>query len=128
MTARPRRITARQIAPHLALIALVLTAALAAGWASAYGNEQTRTCTVTERDRTTVVDEDGYARSQHRIYTQQCGVLEVRDVALRWQHASADTYAALQPGHTYELTTVGWRIPLLSSFPVVVDTPREVTP
>lgn len=38
---------------------------------------------------------------------------------------AADRYAALLPGRRYQLTTVGFRAPVLSLFPNVIDA-REV--
>lgn len=115
----------------LALMAGVLVLLLTAGgiglalWSES-ANETTRTCVVTDKDRTTVT-RDGGSRSDMRIYTADCGTLAVNDLATRGQFDSADVYAAIEPGNTYEITTVGWRIPWLSVFPVVLDEPVEVT-
>ncbi|GAB3224297.1 hypothetical protein GCM10027447_12770 [Glycomyces halotolerans] len=86
-----------------------------------WGSEDTITCTVSEKDRTTASSGDGGSRSVHRVYTEDCGVLEVGDALPRGQFDSADVYASLEPGATYEFTTIGWRIPLLSMFPTVID-------
>lgn len=85
-----------------------------------------RTCTVLDKDRAWVSDGKGSGHSSQRVYTEQCGVLVAGDSWLSWHFNSADTYEALKAGHTYELTTRGFRIPFLSRFPNIVDY-REVT-
>lgn len=102
---------------------LIIIGLLAAGVVSEHANEQTRTCTVTEKDRTT--DREG--RSDARIYTEQCGTIRVRDMLTQGQFQSADIYAQFEEGHTYRITTVGYRFGLGSVFPSVVGDPKEVT-
>ena len=82
----------------------------------AHHETQRAACTVTEKDRTK--NQDG--SSDMRLYTS-CGTLAVGDVLLRGQFDSADLYGSIHEGRTYDLTTVGWRIPPLSVFPVVVE-------
>lgn len=76
-----------------------------------------RTCTVESKDRTTTSD----GSSDARLYTEQCGVLHVGDSLLSWEFNSADTYASIDEGKTYDVTTRGYRIGFLSLFPNVVD-------
>ena len=78
---------------------------------------ETRTCHVTDKDR--AAGRDGH--SDMRVYTDDCGVLHVGDSLLSWHFNSADTYESIEPGHTYRVTTRGFRIPFLSMFPNVVD-------
>jgi hypothetical protein len=80
-----------------------------------------RTCTVNDKDRTTVSDSDGNNKSDMRVYTDQCGVLHVADSLLSWTWHSSDTYASMKTGHTYRVTTRGFRVPFLSMFPNVVE-------
>jgi hypothetical protein len=91
--------------------------------ASAYASEDVRTCTVTEKDRT----RNGNSGSDMRIYTQECGTLAVRDILWRGQFDSADIYSDLETGNSYQIRTVGWRIPFLSEFPSVVGHPDPVS-
>lgn len=77
-------------------------------------NEKTQVCTVTDKDRT--VSDGG---SDMRVYTEECGVLSVKDVPVTFTFNSADTYNQIQVGDTYRLTTGGYRIPLWSVFPVI---------
>src|SRR5690606_20194122 len=79
--------------------------------------EDVQTCTVEDKDRAS--NRDG--KSSMRVYTQECGVLEVSDVLLKGQFNSADIFADIEVGQTYEFTTIGWRIPILSQFPTIVE-------
>ena len=103
-----------------ALVALGVLAVIGLGifLASAqYRNPQTHTaCVVEDKDRTTT--EDG---SDMRVYTT-CGVFSVQDMLFAGEFDSADKYASLDTGKTYTIDTTGYRIPLISSFPVI----REV--
>lgn len=73
-------------------------------------------CTVL--DKTTVVSGDSH---QMRV-TTTCGTLVVKDTLLpRITLDAADRYGTLREGSTYRLDTVGWRVPLLSQFPVILD-------
>lgn len=97
----------------VALAAVVAVAGTAVAWQA---TTETQTCTVEDKDRTTNRNNG----SDARLYTS-CGVLAVADDPLRLHFASADVYAAVEPGQVYELTTVGWRLPLLSVFPNVLE-------
>lgn len=101
---------------------LLIGGACVLGIVSEHVNETTRSCTVLDKDRTT--NRDGV--SDARIYTKDCGTLQVTDLITRGQLDSSDIFAAIQPGHTYQVTTVGWRLPFASRFPTIVGTPAEV--
>lgn len=109
------------------VVVLLVGAGIGVALWSESANETTRTCTVTDKDRTTVTQE-GTSRSDMRIYTDGCGTLTVGDLMTRGQFNSADIYAAIEPGTTYDITTVGWRVAWLSAFPTILGTPVEVTP
>lgn len=76
-----------------------------------------KTCTVTDKDRT----RGSEGKSDMRLYTEECGVLQVHDSLLSFTWSSSDTYNEAKPGQTYDVTTRGYRIPFLSMFPNVVD-------
>ena len=103
-----------------ALVALGVLAVIGLGifLASAqYRNPQTHTaCVVEDKDRTTTKN-----GSDMRVYTS-CGVFTVQDMLFAGEFDSADKYASLDTGKTYTIDTTGYRIPLISSFPVI----REV--
>lgn len=80
-------------------------------------NQKVQTCTVNDKDRTTGTD----GASVFRVYTDECGVLEVGDVWYEGNFNSADLYADIEPGHVYEFTTGGFRIGFFSAFPVIKE-------
>lgn len=100
----------------VAAFALFVITGISLGVANAlHVNEVT--CTVTDKDRT-AKSEGG---SDMRLYTEECGTLRVADSLLDGHWSSSDTYASIEPGNTYNFTTRGFRIPLLSMFPNVVE-------
>lgn len=99
----------------IAIVLLVIGGICCGGYY--WGSEETMTCTVEEKDR--AKNSDG--GSDMRLYTKECGVLQVGDALPRGHYDSADVYADIDEGKTYEFTTVGWRIPFLSMFPNVIE-------
>lgn len=79
-------------------------------------NETERVCTVTSKESVRV--EEG---NQYRVYTEECGTLQVTDTLLKMRFDSADTYGSLKEGETYQMTTIGFRIPFLSQFPNILE-------
>jgi hypothetical protein len=79
-------------------------------------SKSTQVCTVEQKDRTTKKD----GGSDQRLYTD-CGVFTVADDVLQGQWNSADTFAQLEEGETYELESVGWRNGFFSTFPNVIS-------
>lgn len=105
----------------ISLIVIVLIVLFVVGASIAnYINPQTQVCTVEDKDR--VANSDG--KSNMRIYTEECGVLEVSDLFFAGQFNAADIYNDLDEGGTYHITTTGYRVPFFSMFPIV----REVEP
>ena len=70
-------------------------------------------CTVTDKDRVTGTE----GKSNMRVYTEQCGVLNVEDSLLDLQFV----FSSIKVGETYDFKTRGLRIPLLSMFPNIVS-------
>lgn len=96
--------------------AVALIAAVGVGATIAWQSTRAeQSCTVEDKDRTT----DSEGASVHRVYTD-CGVFNVQDDLLNGQFNSADVYGSLKVGETYTIETVGWRLPLFSSFPNIV--------
>lgn len=108
----------RTIATFIAGV-LVVGAFLGWGWAVNYGSERVETCTVTEKDWATKVT-SGNSSSEYRVVTEECGVLRIHDNLFRLQFNSADLYAQIDEGETYELTVIGFRIGLFSMFPNII--------
>lgn len=104
----------------------VLTLIAAIVWLVSWqSSARVETCTVERVDRTVRVVSDGdgnvSSSSDARVYTSECGVLQVADDVLRLHFTSADVFGQISEGATYELDVVGWRVPLLSIFPNVVE-------
>lgn len=81
-------------------------------------NLHTKEVTCTIQDKESVNKESEH---EYRVYTEECGVLTAGDNLLRWHFDSADVYASLEVGSTYNLTTTGWRVPLLSLMPNIIE-------
>lgn len=98
------------------LAAFALVAALIGGgvWLTfqSYADEQVRTCAVENKDR---------SEDSMRVYTEQCGVLDVSDKLFLGHFNASDVWADIEGGETYEFRTVGKRIPFFSMFPTVVE-------
>lgn len=62
---------------------------------------------------------DGY--SQYRISTANCGSFMIADNVFKGQFDSADVYGQLEEGKRYDITSVGYRIPVISAFPNMID-------
>lgn len=77
-------------------------------------------CTVT-RTETTVVSSGDSVTSQKRVYTENCGVFVVNDNFVHGVWNSADIYGSIQEGNTYDFTATGYRVPLFSWFPGIIN-------
>ncbi|MGQ3382954.1 hypothetical protein [Glutamicibacter sp. TV12E] len=86
-------------------------------------HEVSKTCTVTGKE-SVAQGEEGH---EYRVYTEQCGTLAVRDDWIRGRFNAADAYGQLQQGRTYDLVTLGWRIPIWSIMPNIYKA-SEVSP
>lgn len=104
----------------VALIGTLLLGILGFGIVNATHVEH-HTCTILDKDRTSSTDKDGNTKSDARVYTRECGVFKVSDSLLSLTWSSSDTYAHLERGKKYNLTTRGFRIPFFSKFPNVVE-------
>lgn len=100
-----------------AILVLILLLVFGGGYALAKNSHrEVRTCTVVDKDRTRT--ENG---SDMRIYTENCGVLQVSDTLFGGQFNSSDVYSQIKPQHTYKFTTAGWRVSFLSMFPNIIN-------
>lgn len=73
-------------------------------------------CTVDDKDRTT----NSEGSSVYRIYSD-CGVFNVEDAPFLGKFNSADTYAKIEVGKTYEFETYGFRNGFTSDFPNITQ-------
>lgn len=117
MTCTTRRRPPATIILAGTLIAIIFGAALAASIARVNTIDQHTGCTVDEKEDRALAALD---KRDPRVYTS-CGVFVIADVPLLGHFNSADVYATLQPGHTYTLTTSGWRNGLFSWFPTITE-------
>lgn len=114
----------RTIATFVAVT--ILAAALISWiWTVNFGSERTEACTVSGKDWAQKVT-SGNSTSEYRIQTEECGVLKITDNLLRLQFNSADRYAEIDEGATYEFTLIGFRIGFFSMFPNIIAA-EEVT-
>lgn len=98
-----------------ATAAVFIAAALAAslsGCGIRYDGETTN-CTV----------EDKYvqvgSKSSQKMIATSCGVFQVEDEISQGNWNSADIYAGIEVGKTYDFDTYGWRNGFFSAFPNV---------
>lgn len=98
-----------------AIITFVILGSISLGlvWT---GVTNTMSCTV--NDKTATSTDQG---TDYRVYTDDCGVLTVQDELFLLKYDAADRYNAVKVGNTYEFDTVGWRFPLFSLFPSIVE-------
>lgn len=113
---RKPRVSALMVAATLGVPALLIGTAVAIGVAKVNAVETHASCTVTEKEDRALASLDERAP---RVYTS-CGVFVIADEPFRFHFDAADVYNDLQVGETVDLTTVGWRLGLVSWFPNVV--------
>lgn len=92
-------------------LALIGAAVLGVTMTGCSANEPATNCVVDDKDRSTV---DG--KSLYRVYSS-CGIFNIEDAALLGQFNSADTYASIEVGKTYNFETYGYRNGFMSMFP-----------
>lgn len=79
-------------------------------------HRSTEVCTVTEKSMG--FDKDG--KGKYRVFSD-CGVFEVQDSLFNGKFNSADTYASIHRGRTYEFITTGYRNGFFSTFPNIIE-------
>lgn len=102
------------------IIVAVFTLAIVSigfGAVSAFHTSTYSACVVNDKDRAT--NHDG--KSSMRIYTDNCGTFTVKDSILSGRFDSADDYSRIKVGKTYDFNTRGWRVPIVSAFPNIVE-------
>lgn len=109
----------RPVSVFIAILAVFVVVGAIFSFIAATGNQTTHTgCVVTDKDRTSVQSATNHSsKSEQRIYTENCGVLTADDNFLLGNLNSSDTYGSIKVGQTYDFTTTGFRIPVLSQFP-----------
>ena len=104
----------------IAVATVALAGATLIGYAgygiASFNHVETRTCTVESKDRTSKPK----GGSDMRVYTIECGILEVGDSLLDGSFDASDRWQAIEEGERYRFTTRGWRVPPLSAFPNII--------
>lgn len=99
---------------------LLLAALFALPVSVGYMNPRVLTCQVEDKDRAARAK----GGSDMRVYTADCGVLRVQDMFWAGRFDSADLYASIEPGHTYEFRVTGVRLEFFSKFPNIRSVER----
>jgi hypothetical protein len=97
------------------LVPLLLAAIFGYGIVWSNTHATATDCTVEDKDRAAKAK----GGSDMRVYTD-CGVFSVADDWLNGQWNSADIFAGIDVGETYDFETVGWRNGFLSAFPNIL--------
>lgn len=85
------------------------------------GSERIETITVESSDRA------GTSRSSDaRLYLEDGRIYRVRDSISYLHFRSADVWAQVRQPGTYEVRVIGWRVPIFSMFPNVIEVLEEV--
>lgn len=83
-------------------------------------NKETYTITVTDKEVKRSGDDDKYI-----VFGEtkdgEAIVFQNTDMLTRFKFNSSDIQAKLKVGNTYEVTTIGFRINLLSKYPNIID-------
>jgi len=85
---------------------------------SAYGNKQTVTVKVTDKERIVTMS-DGSSDSYYLIYTNE-GTYQLDDNLVYGNFRSSDWYGKIKRDSTYTFDLIGYRIGFISSYQEIV--------
>lgn len=98
------------------ILAIVLVIGLLVGYPMLlYSTEEKQTITISEK---WVKYQD--ETQKYHVSDENGNVYEVTDELLYLTFDASNRYANLKEGNTYTVTTVGWRIPILSMYKNIV--------
>lgn len=87
-------------------------------------NDHTYVITVTDKDRTIENDKDDGTKSKYIVFGDteegKSLVFENTDNILRLKVNSSNIQGSLKEGHTYEITVIGYRVPLFSWYENII--------
>lgn len=110
----------------LASIVLVPLLVLVAVVIPSYFERETVTTRVISKENVCDSSGDGVTCS-YLIFTD-AGTFEISDAIFGTvRFNSSDVYGRVEEGHTYEITSYGWRLPAFSTYPNI-EKIKEVTP
>lgn len=82
-----------------------------------YFDEDTVTTTVNSKERVCDSNSEGGMDCQYLVFTD-AGTFKITDAIFGTQRFnSSDLYGKVKECHNYEITSYGWRIPIMSSYP-----------
>ena len=87
-------------------------------------NEKTYTITITDKDRITQRSGDTVTSKYLVFGEDEDGnslVFENTDALLRWKFNSSNIQGSLKIGKMYDITVVGFRIPIFSAYENIID-------
>ena len=106
---------------YIALILIIVIGFIGVVGISIYSSFNDHTCTIEVTDKERVHDGDS---SKYLIYGRSDDgdvlVFENTDCLLRGKFNSSNVYAGIEVGTIYEMTVVGWRIPIFSSYENII--------
>lgn len=105
------------IAPLIVLAVIVIGGFTLSSYIIPASSSNTTACVVTDKDRTT----NSEGSSSMRVYTENCGTLEVSSNLFKGVFNSADVYSSIEVGKTYDFEATGFRFGLFSMFPKVTS-------
>jgi hypothetical protein len=86
---------------------------------SGYGNKETITVKVTDKERIVTISE-GTSSSYYLIYSDQ-GTYKLDDNLFYGNFRSSDWYGKIKKDSTYTFDLIGYRIGFISSYPEIVS-------
>lgn len=101
------------------IVVVLFVTAVFFGLVSFFHVTEHSNCMVSGKDRVSVSNSNGSRRSEMRVYTDNCGTMTLKDTWLRGVFNSADMYGSIHENESYDFTTYGFRVPILSNFPVI---------
>lgn len=110
----------QELIVSLVMVAIILSLVVLVIGLPGYFGEKEYTITITDKN---IKNYDG--SSKFLVFTKTdkgaTRVFEVTDTIVKGRWNSADDYAELEIGKTYDVDVIGWRIPLLSQYENIID-------
>ena len=108
----------RRIGCFAVLVLLIIAIAIPCG--ISYYSEKDYTITVTEKDI-----KNYSSSSKFLVFTKtesgKTRVFSMEDTLIKGRWDTADDYAEIQVGETYNVTVIGWRIPFFSEYENIIE-------
>lgn len=112
-----RMVSTAIMAVVVAVIAVVVGSMVFGG----YFDRETITTTVFDKERVCDSDGNGGVSCNYLIFTED-GTFQISDALIgHVRFNSSDVYGRVRTCHRYEITSYGWRLPLLSQYPNITE-------